>query len=212
MRRGLYAIVDVDALARQNRAVVPFAERVLAAGPLAALQLRAKSCSTREAFSLARELSPRCERAGVPFFVNDRPDVALLAGARGVHVGVDDAPVAEVRRFAKSLLVGVSTHDEEQLAAALATDADYVAFGPVFGTRSKADPSPTTGVEALRAASQRCAEARRPLVAIGGVTLDNAAAVMKAGATAAAAIAALLVDDGEVTARARALHAALGGA
>jgi thiamine-phosphate pyrophosphorylase len=211
MRPGLYAIFDVDVLARAGAELLPFAERVLAAGPIAAAQLRAKSVGAREALALARALAPRCARAGVPLYVNDRPDLALLAGADGVHVGGDDLPVAEVRRFAPSLKVGLSTHTLDELDAGLATGADYVAFGPVFATSSKRDASPVTGLEALAAAARKAAAGGVPLVAIGGVTLDNAARVRDAGAAAAAVISALTVPDARVTPNARALHAALGG-
>jgi thiamine-phosphate pyrophosphorylase len=212
VRSGLYAIIDVDLLARAGREVLPFAERVLAAGALAALQLRAKSLGARDALQLARQLAERCERAGVPFFVNDRPDLALLAGARGVHVGTDDLPVREVRRFAPTLLVGTSTHNPHDVIEALATDADYVAFGPVFATSSKRDHAPVTGLEALRNASLECASARRPLVAIGGITLESAPRIRETGATSGAVISGLLVEEVRVTDNARALHVALGGA
>jgi len=209
MRPGLYAILDLDVLA--GRDVASFAERVLAAGSLAALQLRAKSAGAREALAAARALAPLCARAGVPFYVNDRPDLALLAGATGVHVGGDDLPVADVRRFAPALGTGRSTHRPDELDAGLATGADYVAFGPVFATSTKRDASPVTGLAALAEAARRCRERGVPLVAIGGVTLDNAARVRDAGATAAAVISALAVPDGRLTSHARALHLALGG-
>jgi len=211
MRPGLYAILDLDVLARAGRDVLPFAERVLAAGALAAVQLRAKSASAGEALAVARALAPLCARAGVPFYVNDRPDLALLAGATGVHVGGDDLPVADVHRFGPSLRVGCSTHTLDELDAGLATGADYVAFGPVFATLTKRDASPVTGLAALAEVSRRCAARVIPLVAIGGVTLDNAARVRDAGATAAAVISALVVPDGQLTSHARALHLALGG-
>lgn len=212
VRSGLYAIIDVDVLARAGREPIPFAEQVLAAGALSALQLRAKSLSARDALPLARRLAERCERADVPFFVNDRPDLALLAGARGVHVGTDDLPVHEVRRFAPALLVGTSTHSAHDVVDALATDADYVAFGPVFATSSKRDHAPVTGLEALRNASSRCASVGRPLVAIGGITLETALHIREAGATSGAVISGLLVEEVRVTDNARALHVALGGA
>jgi thiamine-phosphate pyrophosphorylase len=211
MRPGLYAILDLDVLARAGRDVVPFAARVLAAGGLAAVQLRAKSAGAREVLALARALAPLCAGANVPFYVNDRPDVALLAGASGVHVGGDDLPVAEVRRFAPSLRVGCSTHTPEEFDAGLATGADYVAFGPVFATQTKHDASPVTGLAALAVVARRALERGVPLVAIGGVTLDNAARVRDAGATAAAVISALVVPDEQLTSHARALHVALGG-
>lgn len=212
MRSGLYAIVDVDSLKRAGREALPFAEQILAAGALSALQLRAKSLGAGVLLPLARELAERCERAGVTFFVNDRPDVAVLSGARGVHVGTEDLPVSEVRRFAPALLVGTSTHTDGDVTEALSTDADYVAFGPVFATVSKHDHAPVTGLGALRAVASRCASAGRPLVAIGGITLENASLVRAAGATCGAVISALLVEEARVTDNARALHVALGGA
>jgi thiamine-phosphate pyrophosphorylase len=212
VRRGLYAIVDVDALARHDRPVLPFAEHILAAGPIAAMQLRAKSLGARATLDLAGAMARLCERANVPFFVNDRPDVAVLAGAFGVHVGTGDLPVREVRRFAPGLAVGTSTHGDEDVSDALASEADYVAFGPVFVTGSKPDHAPVTGLEALRAMAARCARAGRPVVAIGGITLERAPSVRAAGATAGAVISGLLVDEGRVTDNARALHVALGGA
>ncbi len=207
MEPGLYAIVDLDALA--GRDPVAFAQRVLAGGALAALQLRAKSLGAGALLSLAREIGPWCRAAGVPFYVNDRPDVAALAGADGVHLGMEDLPVEAARRVSPSLRVGLSSHDDGEVSRALATDADYLAFGPVFGTRSKSNPAPTVGLDALRLVCERAGS--RPVVAIGGVTLENAATVRAAGATAGAVIAALVVDDARVTQVASELHHALGG-
>lgn len=209
MRPGLYAIVDVDTLAHASREPRDFARRVLAAGPIAALQLRAKSLGAGAMLDLARSLAPMCREAGVLFFVNDRPDVAALAGADGVHVGMQDLPVAAARQAAPGLLVGVSTHDDDELSTALETDADYLAFGPVWGTRSKHDPAPTVGVARLAQAVARAGG--RPVVAIGSVTLARAPEVVAAGATMGAVISALVVDDARVTDTARELHRALGG-
>jgi len=217
--RGLYAIVDTDSLAAAGRDPLAFAQRVLAAGPLAALQLRAKSLDARSTLSLARALGPWCRAAGVPWFVNDRADLAWLAGADGVHVGQHDLTVPEVARLVPGLRVGASSHTPAELAALLDTGADYVAYGPVFPTRSKHDPDPVVGLDGLRAAvAQVAAEVAamaetetRPLVAIGGITLANAASVRAAGAWAGAVIGALMVPDAEVTDVARALHRALGG-
>jgi thiamine-phosphate pyrophosphorylase len=134
-----------------------------------------------------------------------------MAGCDGVHVGQDDLPVSDVRRFAPELRVGVSTHNEEQLEAALALNVDYVAFGPVFATKSKAQPDPTVGLDGLERAA-RAARARAcPLVAIGGIDLDNAGSVA-AHADLGAVISALWADDeglDGVTARAKALASAL---
>jgi thiamine-phosphate pyrophosphorylase len=209
MTPGLYAIVDVDSLTRAGRAPRDFARRVLDAGPLAALQLRAKSCGARDQLALAAALRPLCADAKTPFFVNDRPDVAWLAGANGVHLGQDDLPLDLARRVAPGLQVGVSSHVPAEFAAALLTDADYVAVGPVFATASKADAAPVVGVATLR--SLCAAGGARAVVAIGGITLANAARIHEAGARAGAVIGALLVDDRDVTANARALHRALSG-
>lgn len=208
VRQGLYAIVDIDALSRAGHDPVAFARAVLSLGPLAALQLRAKPLGTREMLALARALAPLCRAAETPFYVNDRADVAALAGADGVHVGTSDLPIADVRRVFPGLLVGASSHTDAEVAEALAQAPDYLAFGPVFGTRSKADPSPTVGLDALREAVARTT---RPVVAIGGITLENAESVRATGARAGAVIASLVVDDDRLAEHARALHRALGG-
>ena len=216
--RGLYAIADVDALDRHALDPVRFADAVLAARP-AALQLRDKQSGARRTLDLLRSLAPLAARAGVPFFANDRPDLALLAGCDGVHVGQDDLPVALVRKVAPGLRTGLSTHDAAQIDAALHDDLpDYLAIGPVFATSSKDRPSPVVGLDGLASLAARVRAARPglPLVAIGGITLATAA---KVGALvdAVAVIGALLPEAGspdaygEVTARARALHAAITG-
>jgi thiamine-phosphate pyrophosphorylase len=210
--RGLYAIVDVELLEARKVPVVGFAERVLAARP-GVIQLRAKASGAREMLDTLRRLRPLCATAGVPLFANDRPDLAVLARCDGVHVGQEDLPVAEVRRFAPTLRVGVSTHDLDQLRRALDARPDYVAFGPVFPTTSKSDPSPVTGLARLAEASVECRAAGIPLVAIGGIDASTAARV-GIHADLGAAISALFPPEGlaGVTARASLLHAALRGA
>src|SRR5580700_4548209 len=156
--RGLYAIVDAAALEACGIEIIAFAEAVLSA-PLAALQLRAKDVSARQALTLLRELAPMCRRAGVPLVANDRPDLAVIAGCDMVHVGQTDMPIDRVRRIAPGLRVGVSTHTREQLADALAARPDYVAFGPVFETTTKRDPDPVVGVEGVRMAQAMAAAA-----------------------------------------------------
>ena len=228
--RGLYAIADVDALARVGLSVQAFVEAVLDARP-AALQLRDKSSSARRHLALLRELVPLARRAKVPLYANDRPDLAVLAGCDGVHVGQDDVPVALVRRLARAsgvaLAVGLSTHEEVHLERAFSPgpddegpDAipDYVAVGPVFPTVNKDDADPAVGLAALR---DRCAWLRQhrpgvPLVAIGGISLELAGAVGEL-CSAAAVIGALLPRSSgpgalvEVRDRARAMQAAILG-
>lgn len=225
--RGLYAIVDLDTLAARGLDPLAFAVEILAARP-AAVQVRDKSGGARRALDLLHALAPRCWGAGVPLFANDRPDLAFLSGASGVHVGQDDLSPDDVRfldaRMAertegdhRPLRVGLSTHDEAQVEAALAAPIDYLAIGPIFPTASKDRPSPVVGLERLRILSARVRAARPglPIVAIGGITLENAAA-MGALADCAAVIGALCPPgdttvDG-VAARATALHRAIVGA
>lgn len=207
--RGLYPLLDVDSLRARSLDILAFAGAILAARP-AVLQLRAKSSSARDTLALLTALAPICQRAGATLFANDRPDLALLAGAPGVHVGQDDLPLAEVRRLSADLLVGVSTHTLSELERALAERPAYVAFGPVFATASKADHEPCVGLDGLRAAHELATRAGVPLVAIGGIDLARAREVAP-HAEAAAVIGALLPagDLDEVTARARALDDAL---
>ncbi len=214
--RGLYPIVDVDALRQLGNsplAICQFAERVLAARP-PLLQLRAKHSGAKDTLELLRALRPLCTRAGARLIANDRPDLALLAECDGVHVGQDDLPLSTVRQIAPGLLVGVSTHDPSQLAAALAEKPDYVAFGPVFSTVSKERPNASVGLSGLTKAYAAARAAHVPLVAIGGINLARAAEVV-AHCDLAAVIAALLPDPSSlagVTEAARALQAAFDGA
>jgi len=192
--RGLYAIVDADFLGARGVPLVPFAERVISARP-AAVQLRAKGAGAGDTVRWLRRLRPLCDAAGVLLFANDRPDLAVLARCDGVHVGQEDLSVEDVRRFSPSLRVGLSTHDEGQLRAALALRPDYVAFGPVFPTASKAQPSSVVGLDALGEAFALCRAAGIPLVAIGGIDVPRASAVATR-ADMGAVIAALLPDEG----------------
>ncbi len=209
---GLYPIVDVDSLRARNLDVLAFAERLLAARP-GLMQLRAKSANARDTLALLTTLAPICQRAGCVLFANDRPDLALLSGVPGVHVGQHDLSLEDVRRVAPRLRVGVSTHTLGELDTALAGRPDYVAFGPVFATPSKSDHEQPIGLSGLALAHERARAAGVPLVAIGGVDFERARAV-GAHAEAVAVIGALLPSgealDG-VTAAAAALHEAILG-
>jgi thiamine-phosphate pyrophosphorylase len=196
--RGLYPIVDLDTLEKRNVSPLAFAEAVLTARP-AILQLRAKHQAPREVLALLRALMPLCRAAGTRLFANDRPDLALLAGADGVHVGQDDLPVSEVRALSAGLGVGVSTHDEAQLIEALSLRPDYVAFGPIFATASKLRADPELGTERLTRAAEHAQAAGVPLVAIGGLTLGNADQLGRLGVVAAV-ISDLLADGADATA------------
>jgi thiamine-phosphate pyrophosphorylase len=182
--RGLYPIVDLDSLSRNGVAPLEMAEAVLLARP-SILQLRAKRQTPREVLALLRRLKPMCLAAGTLLFANDRPDLALLAGADGVHVGQDDLELGDVRKLPGALRVGVSTHDAAQLEQALSLRPDYVAFGPIFATSSKEGADPALGLAELARAAARARQATIPLVAIGGLTLSVASELARYGALAA---------------------------
>jgi len=135
---------------------------------------------------LAEELLPR----QVHFIVNDRADVAALAGAGGVHVGPRRSWRRRGTRHRRAeAVVGVSTHNLEQFAAAAQTSADYIALGPIFATDTKANPDPVVGLEMIRAARRLT---NKPIVAIGGITLERVAEVIAAGADSVAVISDIL--------------------
>jgi thiamine-phosphate pyrophosphorylase len=195
-RQGLYPIVDVDAVRGRGWSVPDFAARVLATRP-ALLQLRAKALGARETLELLRALVPLCRASGTLLYANDRPDLAVLAGADGVHVGQSDLSLADVRRFAPSLKVGVSTHDAAELERALVERPDYVAFGPVFATSTKSNPEPVVGLDALGRASEKARHAGIPLVAIGGIDRQRSPSIAKLGVLGAV-IGALVPEGGDI--------------
>lgn len=184
---ALYAILD--AIPDQpSESLLLFAEKLAAAG-VELIQLRAKNISARYFHELARALLQRLASHPVRVIVNDRPDIAAIAGAQGVHVGQEDLPVVEARKICPPpRWVGVSTHNLDQLRAADLTSADYIAVGPVFPTSTKVKPDPVVGLELLRAARKIT---RKPLVAIGGITVQSAGEVFHAGADSVAVISDL---------------------
>ncbi len=182
----LYAILDPDF----TTLPLPELGVSLAAAGVQLMQLRCKHASAARMHALASELAGLLQPTGVRLIVNDRADVAALSGASGVHVGQEDLPVDDARRLcAPPLWVGVSTHNLEQLHEAEGTSADYIAVGPVFHTGTKANPDPVVGVEFVKAARRLT---RKPLVAIGGITLESAAEVFRAGADSLAVISDLI--------------------
>lgn len=202
--KGLYAIADVSAIEARGLDLIRFVEAVLRARP-AAIQLRDKHGSSRATLERLSAIAPLADRAGVPFFANDRPDLALITGCSGVHVGQEDIPPAMVRDLVskvgkniyKNFLLGLSTHDEAQVEAALQAPIDYLAFGPVFPTRSKDNPDPVVGTKLLSAITARVKRVRPalPVVAIGGVTLARAPE-LRGACDVAAVIAALFPEPG----------------
>ncbi|HWC18074.1 MAG TPA: thiamine phosphate synthase [Terriglobales bacterium] len=170
--------------------VLEFA-RELVAGGATLIQLREKHACSREILRLARELR-RALPAEVRLILNDRADLALAASLDGVHVGQDDlSPEAARRIIGTGRLLGVSTHNPEQLRAANESAADYLAIGPVFPTLSKENPDPIIGLDGVKAAR---ALTEKPLVAIGGITLENCHLVISAGADSVAVISDLMPD------------------
>jgi thiamine-phosphate pyrophosphorylase len=154
------------------------------------LQYRNKSAPARQYLESSRKLAEVLLPEGVSFFVNDRPDVAFLAGASGVHVGQDDLDVEQTRQVVgRDKLVGVSTHNLEQFERAAVSSPDYIALGPIFSTSSKANPDPVVDLELLRKVRRLTS---KPIVAIGGISLELAASVIEAGADSVAVISGIL--------------------
>jgi thiamine-phosphate pyrophosphorylase len=183
----LYAIIDPSRAAERS----PFdvAEILLSAG-VRLIQIRHKLASSRELFELSREIAARVRSAGGVCIVNDRADVARVVGADGVHVGQADLPVELARHVVgPGKWVGTSTHGIAQVRKADRSSANYVAFGPIFPTETKENPDPVVGLEGLREARGATS---KPLVAIGGITLENAGVVIEAGADCVAVIRDLL--------------------
>jgi len=161
-------------------------ERAIAAaqGGATCIQLRLKDVSARDLITLARAL---VQNVGVPLIVNDRADVAIAAGAAGVHLGADDVPASAIRSFAPpGFIIGASVGSPEEVAGA--AGADYVGIGPVFGTKSKSDAGLPIGIEQF---SRLSAATGLPAVGIGGITSRNARLVIEAGAAGVAVIASV---------------------
>ena len=185
MLSGFYAVLD-----RDDEALA----RTLLSSGAKILQVRLKPQGTRvgarDVLRVARMARSLCDEHGAKLIVNDRFDVALLAKADGVHLGQTDLPIAAVRAIVgTSLLIGVSTHDLAQVRAAVNAGADYLGYGPVFGTTTKENPDPVQGLDALRLAASAAGDV--PVVAIGGITADRAAEVYATGARAICAISAV---------------------
>lgn len=185
--KGLYAIIDNSI--HPSLSNTEIAKRILAGGARI-LQLRGKGLSSKDRLRQAREIRELTRAAGAILIVNDRVDVALLSNADGVHLGQDDLPIAEARKIlGREKLIGISTHNIEQALKAEQEGADYIGFGPVFGTTTKADAEEAKGIEALRGVKKGVSI---PVVAIGGIDLENLKEVIDAGADGAAVISAIV--------------------
>jgi thiamine-phosphate pyrophosphorylase len=192
----LYVILDAALLKTPE---IDCAKSLVDAG-VCLVQYRNKRATARDLFESSRELAAFFKPNQVRFIVNDRADVAALADADGVHVGQEDLGVAEARAvIGAGKWVGVSTHNEQQVVEAAGSSADYVAVGPIFATGSKMNPDPVVGVGLVRRAR---AMTEKPIVAIGGITVERAAEVLEAGADSVAVISDILAAE-DVGRRAR---------
>jgi len=161
--------------------------RLLSLGGATLVQLREKQMPALQFYEQARA----AVTAGVQLIINDRVDIALAVGAHGVHLGQDDMPPEAARRLlGDNAIIGYSTHSVEQAKKAVTLPIDYIAIGPIFTTSTKTNPSPTLGLEGLRAVREAIGNVQ--LVAIGGISHSNAREVIEAGADSVAVISALL--------------------
>lgn len=194
---SLYLVTDrLLASPRAIEAVVAAAVR----GGVTAVQLREKECSTREFVALARKLKEMLTPLAVPLIVNDRADVALAAGADGVHAGQSDMDCRDLRRLlGPGAIIGLSVETLEQAEQAAALPVDYLGVGPIFSTSTKPDAAPAWGIEQLAELRRRT---RHVLVAIGGIHAGNAGQAIAAGANGIAVVSAICAaPDPETAAR-----------
>ncbi|HEY1265782.1 MAG TPA: thiamine phosphate synthase [Candidatus Binatia bacterium] len=186
----LYAILDIGLC--KGREPVPILEEFLRAG-VQLVQLRAKDCGSNAFLALAEAARESTRRAGAKLIVNDRIDIALAVRADGVHLGQEDLPLAAARKIAGDrLIVGVSTHSLDQARRAETDGADYIGFGPIFTTTTKATGHSPRGLAMLREIKNALSI---PVVAIGGISEKNVASVWQAGGDSAAIISDLMGAD-----------------
>lgn len=177
---------------------------LLSLGGATLIQLRDKQLPPSQLYEHAKVAVTAAEQGGALLIINDRVDVALAAGAHGVHLGQNDlSPEAARRLLRDKAIIGYSTHNVEQARKALTLPIDYLAVGPIFETATKTDTSPTLGLEGLQAVRKAVGNAQ--LVAIGGITEANARELIGAGADCVAVISALLSDRDRITTATRAL-------
>jgi thiamine-phosphate pyrophosphorylase len=185
-RFEFYAITDQNSA--QGRSDLEIAAGLIEGG-VSCLQYRAKKAPAREQWETAFQLRALCRKAGIPFIVNDRVDLALDCEADGVHLGQDDTPLEAARRLAGNrLFIGRSTHSLEQALKAAAEGADYIGYGPLYATGTKENNVPPVGPASLGAVIKAV---RIPVVAIGGLKLDRLAEVAAQGAEHVAVVTAL---------------------
>jgi thiamine-phosphate pyrophosphorylase len=191
----LYAIVDADVLQKRGVRLRKFAVGLRAAG-VSLIQYRNKTGAPQDILAAAAVLREVFTGLDCQLILNDRADLAVLANFHGVHVGQTDLSPQDAKCVVgPDRIVGISTHNDDQVRAADLTSADYIAIGPIFATTSKENPDPEVGLEGLRRAR---ALTTKPLVAIGGITRANAASVLEAGANSVAVISSLFAEGESV--------------
>lgn len=187
----LYAIADTSALARRNLDLLATVEAFLEGG-VKLLQIRHKGHFPRSLYEQCQRIASICRQEGTQLVIDDRADIAMLLDC-GLHVGQTDLPPETARALiGEARLLGFSTHNAQQLAHGDRQPVDYLAIGPVFATGSKEHPDPVIGLEALPSLRRLTS---KPLVAIGGITLENAPFVIAAGVDSVAVISGLLPED-----------------
>lgn len=191
MLARFYPIADTAAAAQHGCPTTLLTECLLEAG-VKLLQFRHKEHFSAAVVDELRTIAAMCRTAGALLIVDDRPDIARMVGAAGVHVGQDDLSPDEARRVMGSGLIGYSTHNREQLMKGVASGADYLALGPLFATASKGNPDPVVGLDGLRELAPLVS---LPLVVIGGITRANAGLALKEGAASVAVIADLYPEE-----------------
>lgn len=198
----LYAIVDVDLCARAGQTALDVVRAFLSAG-VRLIQLRAKTWDSGPFLDLAQAAVAEADTARAAMVVNDRADIAALSGAAGLHLGQDDLSAGDARTIVGSASwLGLSTHTEAQWTQALSAPISYLAIGPVFATGTKETGYRAVGLETVARVAAAARPGAIPVVAIGGITYENAAAVIAAGASSVAVIGDLLKGPPETRARA----------
>jgi thiamine-phosphate pyrophosphorylase len=182
-----YPILDTGWLAEHQIPVITASEALLQAG-VKILQYRHKEAWLQTHFDQAKRIAGLCHEAGVLFVMNDRADYAHLLGA-ALHIGQTDLPPVAARRVVSDEVIGFSTHDHLQLTRGNEEPVEYLSLGPIFPTESKLRPDPTVGVDGITTLRPLTS---KPLVAIGGITMENAADALAAGANSVAVISGLL--------------------
>ncbi|SHE87775.1 thiamine-phosphate diphosphorylase [Desulfacinum infernum DSM 9756] len=188
-----------DSRCGEGRPLLQVVEAALRGG-IGVVQYREKQAATRTMVREAEALRELCEAYGASFFVNDRIDVALAVDAHGVHLGQDDMPVPMARRLlGPERIIGVTVHNAEEIRRAQAQGADVLSIAPVFATSTKPDHQTPLGIQGLRKLAGLC---ERPVVAIAGITLENAADVIRAGVDGVCVVSAVMAaPDPETAAR-----------